>query len=121
VQRFKDRNWKKDWVIVNEVVEAESGTVIISDSKDGKIEIKANAQVNTLSDDDLGNAELGLSVAFKKGVGYKVVGKRGMTPLFRCVGIKRRALVPKAPGAPDPFEEMLDNGQIFEAHNDVEE
>lgn len=87
LQKYKDGNWDKDWLVVTELVTAESATIIISNSSDGKLELKANANVGT-SNLKLTDVSLGLSVAREKGSTLKYIAENGLTPLYRVMGIK---------------------------------
>ena len=117
VDRFRQRDWRKNWVIINELVEAKSGTILISSTKDAKIELKANANIEKASGSNIADASLGLSVVKNKNISTKVVAEHGITPLFRVVGVRKSGF--KAKGMPgeevqDPFEAMLDSGSIME-------
>lgn len=87
VQRYKNDTWAKDWVIITELVEAVSATIIISNSSNNKLELKASANAGTQSF-KLTDASLGLSVAREKGSSLKVLAQNGITPLYRVMGIR---------------------------------
>jgi hypothetical protein len=73
--------------VVVEVVRAGSGTIVVSTSNEAKVEIRARADIGQLT--DLGNAELGLSLARYKDVGVKIVANSNLTPIFRAIRLKR--------------------------------
>jgi len=85
--RFKDGTWPKDWLIITQLLEAVSATIIISNSSNNKIELKATANVGT-SNLKLTDASLGLNVAKEKGSSLKVIAQAGITPLYRVMGIR---------------------------------
>lgn len=87
VKRYKDGSWPKDWVIITQLVEAVSATIIISNSSNNKLELKAAANVGT-ANMKLTDASLGLSVAREKGSSLKVLAQKGITPLYRVMGIR---------------------------------
>ncbi len=87
IPRYKDGSWKKDWVIVTQLLEAVTATIIISNSNNNKLELKASAGVGTASL-KLTDASLGLSVAKEKGSSLKVLAQQGLTPLYRVMGIR---------------------------------
>lgn len=87
LEKYKNGNWDKDWVIVTELVEADTATIIISNSSNGSLELKARTDVRagqlTLTD-----ASLGLSVVREKGSTLKYITQSGLTPLYRVMGIR---------------------------------
>jgi hypothetical protein len=87
VSRFKNKNWPKDWLIITQLVEAVSATIIVSNSANNKIELKATANAGT-PNLKLTDANLGLTVAKEKGSSLKVIAQAGITPLYRVMGIR---------------------------------
>lgn len=81
--------WKKEWVIINELVEAQSATILLSSEGGVSVGLKAsgNANVGNLDIAD-GDLELGADTAGKLTV--SIVGRPGVTPLYRAVGIKKK-------------------------------
>lgn len=84
---YKDGIWKKRWTVVTELKEAESTTIIISDSANGKIEIVAK---NSLPDiyPSLTNQEIGLTVINSNGINTEFIAKKNLTPFFKLKGLK---------------------------------
>lgn len=87
VKLYKNGDWNKDWVIITEVVMADSATILISNSKDSKIELKVNAKVEA-ENLEMTNASANWSVTFNKDIGLKFIAKQNLTPLFKVMGIK---------------------------------
>lgn len=87
VSRFNQDTWPKDWVIITQLVEAVTATIVISNSSNNKLELKAAANVGTPAL-KLTDASLGLSVAREKGSSLKVLAQQGLTPLYRVMGIR---------------------------------
>jgi hypothetical protein len=87
VKRFKDGTWPKDWLIITQLLEAVSATIIISNSSNNKVELKASANVGAASL-KLTDAALGLSVAKESGSSLKVLAQQGITPLYRVMGVR---------------------------------
>jgi hypothetical protein len=81
--------WKSSWVVITELVSAESATIIISNSSSGKIELKATANVQAPSI-DLADLSLGFSTQFAKGLETKIVATESLTPLFKVMGLKTK-------------------------------
>lgn len=88
LQKYKEGNWDKDWLVVTELVRAKSATIIIANSSNATLELKANANVGspTLKLTDL---SLGLMVAKEKGSTLKYIAQEGLTPLYRVMGIRK--------------------------------
>ncbi len=90
LSRFMQNKWRKNWVIITELIEGKEGTIIISNSKESSIELKAKANVNPSANIDIADASLDLGVVSKKNIGTEIIGKGGLTPLYRVAGIKKK-------------------------------
>lgn len=93
IELFKQGKWEKDWVVVTELVKATSATVLISNKNNGKIELKANAEIDAV-DFNIAKAEFEFSAAFTRGLETRVIAQQGTTPLFKAMGIKSRLVLP---------------------------
>ncbi len=89
LERFQTGDWQKDYVIITEVVSAESGTVFVSSSADGKVELSAESKLGP-SGLSLADASAGLQVARSSGVATQIVASKNLTPLFRASGLRHR-------------------------------
>jgi hypothetical protein len=69
------------------LLEAENATIIISYSKNSKIELKASADVGS-GQFKLTNAALGLNIASEQGSHFKAIAQHGVTPLYRVMGYR---------------------------------
>ena len=87
IQRVNDSRWPKDWLIVTQLVQAATATIIISFSSNSKIDLKASANVGT-PQLKLTDASLGLSVVNEKGSHFKAIAANGITPLYRVMGYR---------------------------------
>jgi len=83
--------WKKEWVVITELVRAESGTVIISKSQNGCIDLRAKVGIG-LESLNIANGEAGLNVATKRDISVQVIADKGMTPLFKIAGLSHPIL-----------------------------
>lgn len=81
------RKWHKDWLIVTQLMVAETATIIVSYSRNSKIELKASADVG-VGQFKLTNSTLGLSVANEQGSHLKVLAQQGISPLYRVMGYR---------------------------------
>lgn len=89
IERYKASEWDKNWVVITELFTAETATVLISNKSQGRIELKANADIQA-ANLDIADAKFNFSTVFSKGIGTKFVANKGITPLFRIMGIKTR-------------------------------
>ena len=87
LNRYKNNQWPKDWVIITQLLEAVTATIIISNSNNNKIELKASANAGA-PNLKLTDASLGLMVAKEKGSSLKVIAQHGITPLYRVMGMR---------------------------------
>ena len=104
------RRWQRDWVVVTDVVNAESATILISGGSSSRLELKAAASVAPAS---LADANAGLTMAASNQLSTTIVAERGLTPLYRALRVKRNfwwlydEVVTASGEAPDP-EELFD-------------
>jgi len=87
-KRYNLGTWEKEWAVVTELIVADSATILISSSGEGKIELKANADVKT-PQMDIADAKLELTTSFSKDLDTKIVARQGLTPLFKVSKIKK--------------------------------
>jgi len=85
--KYDNGNWDKDWLIITQLVEADCATIIISNSNNGSLDLKAKANVGT-QQLKLTDASLGLTVAKEHGSTLKYITQSGLTPLYRVMGIR---------------------------------
>jgi len=93
IDLYKSGKWNKHWAVITEIVKAESSTILISNSMNAKIELKANANIN-LAKLDIADAKFALGATFTKGLDTKIFSINGLTPLFKTQGIKTRIFLP---------------------------
>lgn len=93
IKRYKTGGWNKDWVVITELVMAESGTVLISEEKGAKIEISAKGTVAGAAF-SLAEASVALAIVSQRDMQTTLVAKDGLTPLFRARGVKSQDSIP---------------------------
>ena len=93
LELYKNGKWNKKWVVITELVEAENATILISNDSNGKIELKANSNIDALSL-DIADAELKFSTQFSRGLNTNIICAEGLTPLFKVMGMKTRIFLP---------------------------
>ena len=84
---YKKGEWKKEWVIVTQIVDADSATILISKEKGAKLELKAKADLKP-AELDIANMDFGSENAYSSSLSFKIVAKSGINPLFKVMGIK---------------------------------
>ena len=87
--------WDPAWVIVHEVFDVESLTVIVSSGSGASAELRAGADVAPAA--NLARLDLGLNLAGTKNLMTWLVGSTGLTPLLRGKVLKRRMLGARSP------------------------
>lgn len=111
LKRYENGDWDKDLVIITELVEAETATILISNEANTKVELKAQANIHA-AHFDIADAGFNFGTDFKGGLESKIVAEEGLTPLFKIMGIHRRIFQPSIfksysefPVYPENFEE----------------
>lgn len=87
LQKYKEKNWDKDWLIITRLIKCDSGTIIISNSSNTNLELRAKGDV-AAAQLSLADASLNLSTAWEKGSSLKFIGQAGMTPLYSLMGVR---------------------------------
>jgi|GEM_PF-4663425 len=83
-----DDQWKREWVVVTEVVEGDQGTILVSKDRGGQITLKAKTALNS-GQLNLASASAEFETVVEKSIGAKVIGQAGITPLFKLKGISK--------------------------------
>ncbi len=83
--KAEKNEWKKEWAVITELITADSSTILISNSNNARIEIKASADVPGLN---IASADAKLGVAFESGMHTSIVAKNGLTPLFNVAKLE---------------------------------
>lgn len=90
---YTEGKWSKSWSVITELVQAETATILISNAANGKIELKANANVSAPAI-DIADASFNLSGQYVRGLDTMIIAEEGLTPLFKIMGIKTRFFMP---------------------------
>lgn len=78
--------WDARWVIITEVVEAGSGSIFVSESRTGRLEMTVSGLTSGfMANLNLADASLKLAVVGRRDVSTAVVAERGMTPLYQAM------------------------------------
>jgi hypothetical protein len=85
---LKRGEWGRDWHIVTQVVEAESASILISQTSSAEMELALGASAAVGSIELLG-AELKPRVVRQKEMSTIVVNEGGLVPLFKAKRVKR--------------------------------
>jgi hypothetical protein len=91
LDRYKGGKWNKDYVIITELVNAGTTTIIISNSTNARADFRVdrNSKEMSLSIADIsGN----VSITNSSGIDTKIIAAGQLTPLFRASGLRRRFL-----------------------------
>lgn len=94
IKLYKAGKWNNRWVIITELIVAESATILISNTSSGKIELKANAKID-LPNIDIADATFNFSTLFSRGLVTNIIANEGLTPLFKIMGMKTNILNPQ--------------------------
>jgi hypothetical protein len=80
--------WQRSWILVTEVIESTSATVIVALESSSRIDLQANAELPDLLDAiAVANPALGWASTGWEGSGFASICKPG-TPLYRCARVR---------------------------------
>ncbi|WP_188309863.1 hypothetical protein [Streptomyces sp. CBMA123] len=88
----REGKWDAAAVVVTEVVHSGPTVILVSNQRGARIGLRAHAAAPLAGALALADAATGLRVVSTQGIGVKIIEPRGLTPLFRVCGIRRRLL-----------------------------
>ena len=83
----KKGEWKDEWVVVSDLVIADSATILIPQGKDAVIGLRAKSHVPKLS---LANPDACFEVTYAHNMNTTIICQPGLTPLFKVRGIIKK-------------------------------
>jgi len=89
IDRYRSGHWAKNWVVVTQIIKADSIAVLISGNNGGRLELTAESDLQ-LGSLPLANAALNLKCVRSFSMHTEILGHKGAAPLFRVSGIKPR-------------------------------
>lgn len=89
VARYDNGNWEKTYVIITELVTAESATILISGQANARAEFSAETGIAPQGI-ALADVSAGLRIASSSGIATQILAAKQLTPLFRASGIRTR-------------------------------
>lgn len=87
LNRFRNANWEPGVVVISEIIEAKSATILLSGQAGSKVELKASGNVDVVKL-DIADASAKFQVASSQSMAAKIVGEK-VNPLYRAIGIKK--------------------------------
>lgn len=104
LNRYESDNWDSNLVIISEIVEAKSATILLSGHAKSKIELKVEGNVKVATMDI---ADAGLNLKFETGqaLAAKIIGEQGIMPLYRVIGVKKNIFSTTISGKAEEGEE----------------
>ncbi|MGV8915834.1 MAG: hypothetical protein ACOH1X_10355 [Kaistella sp.] len=127
LKRYEAGEWNKNYVIITEILEAETLTVLISNQANTKVELKAQANIKA-SHFDIADAAFKFGTEIKGGLETHIIAQEGATPLFKMMGIKKGILRPTVfeamatfPVYPENFEPAENIGKEVSGFDFIED
>ncbi len=84
---YKKGKWKDNWVVISDLMVADSTTVLISEGKDAAVGLKAKSTVPHLS---LANLDANFEMIYANNMNTNIICQSGLTPLFKVRGIIKK-------------------------------
>lgn len=85
IEHYKAKKWQRDWVVITELIQTGSTSILMSNSANAKIELKGNIE-STNQNIPILSAEL--SIVQHQNIALRILGETGLTPLFKSMKIK---------------------------------
>ena len=87
LERFEQKEWDRDWYLIEEVYKAVAVTVIICHGGSGSLTLSSEIDLGALGITGLSNPEANLQIMRESGDLFVALGIRSATPLYRCVKV----------------------------------
>ena len=88
--RFKAGSWKKEWVVVSQLVKTPKASILVAQTSSAKVEITAQGDATVGQAVKLGDVKFSFDITSESGKVYNFLDANDVTPLFQLVGVKRR-------------------------------
>jgi hypothetical protein len=89
--RHKRAEWAKEHVVITELIQAQSATILISSSNSASVDFALDGGLG-LETIRLADASGSVRMVGSSGIGTKIVGRKNLSPLFRASGVVSRFL-----------------------------
>lgn len=86
--RLTRQNWNEEWAVVTHLVEAASGTILLSSSSDTTVELEASGSGGS-GPVSLGDLSAGVKMSYADSMNQLIVAEEGLTPLYHTLRLKR--------------------------------
>jgi len=87
LQRYQDKSWAKEWVIITELVITDQATIIISTSDNNSIDLACDVP-GALLNIPLADPSLNLKLIRETGSSTKILAANQLTPFYKIMGVK---------------------------------
>ncbi len=90
LDRARSGEWQQNWILVVEVIAAESATLAVATEKGSELDLHANAAIpaDVIAGVTIAKPSLGWTASSWKGNGYTSLCKPG-TPLYHCLKLRK--------------------------------
>ena len=89
LERATSGRWQQDWILVVEVIAAQSATLAVAAQQDSELDLHANASIPAgIAGVTIAQPALGWTASWNKGDGYTSVCEPG-TPLYHCLKLRK--------------------------------
>jgi hypothetical protein len=79
MKRFKGGTWEREWAVITDIVNAGATTIAVSGGTSSSVVFQASGNVSQI---DLANASLSLSVVSSSNVALQIATQQGLSPLI---------------------------------------
>jgi hypothetical protein len=104
-----DHNWKKNYGVVTELIEAERGIILVCEDAQGQVGLTAQTNLGQVNF-NLGDASADLKIVYQKGKIFSQIGATRIRPLFHGVKMTGGLFRLLAVGSLGDDEENADDG-----------
>lgn len=88
LQRVDAKLWRLDFIVVTEIIRADSATVLISNNSQARFEATIHGAIGT-GMASIGDAKLGVTMKRSRSIGTELVAKANLTPLYIAYRVRK--------------------------------
>jgi len=85
---FSEGKWNKDHIIIQQLMHADSATILISGESKTKLELKASADI-AVGEMDIADAKMKLHYQSGSSLSFQEIGCENITPLYSAIGFDK--------------------------------
>lgn len=120
IDAYVGGTWQNDEVLVTDVVTAETASILVSQTRGAKIELKASGTIEGAGALSLASVDAGFQAAFDSGLAFTALASPNLTVLYKVAGIRKHLISPPTFQVQSVFPALQQQLSIAAGHDEVD-